>query len=601
MHMLQKIIALVDKETKSEMPVVLLLGLGASILEMIGLGILPVFVQLLADPDALIGLSYVRPLVDVFGLRSPSQLILAACLLLVMFFVLKTLYMTLVYRVQARFMRRVMVGVGNRMFDTYLYAPYTFHLHAKSGDIIRNVTHSPQYFAVSVVLSILKVFLHGIVTFGIVLLLLILHPEITLLALIVPAIVAWVFMSLIKKSTLHHGRSLQQALSYITSLTNHALGSIRETHVRGCHDFLRQHFHAQMDRLGAAHEFQKFAPVMAKPVMELFGVAVLVAMIVYFVLNGEPLGQALPVIVLFLAAISRLIQNIFPITQSLTSIRTYSYLVDALGSDIQKVDAEKEGIERPALDSGSKRSEPVRLAKAIEIRNLSFCYPGSDQDALRDISLVINHRTAVAFVGESGSGKTTLVDVILGLLTPQYGNVLVDGVDIQSNLHSWQRDIGYIPQTIYLLDESIRQNVAFGVASEAIDDKRVWEVLRVAQIDTFVRNLPEGLNTNVGERGVRISGGQRQRIGIARALYHSPDVLVMDEATSALDSVTENAVIQEISHFKERRTVIMVAHRLSTVKYCDTIFVLENGKVLIQGTYEELLANSRDFQRLANT
>lgn len=600
MSILHKIAALINEDARREIPAVIFLGLGASVFEMVGLGILPVFVRLIADPDTLMGVSYIQPVVDLFGLKSSTHFILAACSLLVAFFVIKTFYMIMVYHVQARFMRKVMVGVGDRMFDTYLFAPYTFHLHSNSGDIIRNVTHSPQYFAVSVVLSILKVFLHGVVALGIVILLIVLHPKISLLALIVPAMVAWIFMSLIKKSTIRHGQNLQQALGYITSLTSHALGSIRETHVRGCHEFLQQHFRNQMSRLGAAHEFQKFAPVIAKPVMELFGVVVLVAMIVFFVTNGDSIGKALPVIVLFLAGISRLIQNIFPITQSLTSIRTYSYLVELLGKDIETVEEESKVADDRKHSCITKKLDPIRLSEAIDIVGLSFCYPGSNQYALTDVSLKITHRSAVALVGSSGSGKTTLLDIILGLLTPKHGQVLIDGVDIQTNLRSWQDDIGYIPQTIYLMDESIRQNVAFGVPEEEIDDDRVWEVLHVAQLGEFVKLLPEKLEANVGERGIRISGGQRQRIGIARALYHAPDVLIMDEATSALDSITENAVIREISHFKECRTVIMVAHRLSTVRYCDNIFLLDQGKVVAQGTFEELLMNNQEFQKLAN-
>ncbi|HFE39143.1 MAG TPA: ABC transporter ATP-binding protein, partial [Gammaproteobacteria bacterium] len=555
MGMLSRIMALLENDAKRAMPAVFLYGLGASVFEMVGLGMLPVFVQLLADPNAAMSVPYVKPVVEFVQLGEGSALIYFGCAVLVGFFFLKTLYMIRVYHVQARFTRDVMVGIGNRMFDNYLYAPYTFHLHVKSGDIIRNVTHAPQYFAASIVLSLLKVFLHGVITLGILLLLLVVHPQTTLVALIVPAAAAWGFMVIIKRSTLRHGRALQEALGVLTSLTNQALGSIKETHVSGCYDYLRRHFKHQMERIGAAHQFQKFAPMVAKPVMEMFGVLVLVILILIVVLRGESLSEALPVIVLFLAAIARLIQNIFPVTQSLTSLRSYSYLIDLLENDIRAVEHERESLANryiPASITGDLKDvyrRPIRLSNDIEIRQLSFRYPKSDRDAITNISLSIPHQSAVALVGASGSGKTTLLDLILGLLSPNCGEILVDGVNIHGDLRSWQKDIGYIPQTIYLMDESIRQNVAFGEPHEQIDDERVWEVLRVAQIDAFVKDLPEGLDTNVGERGVRISGGQRQRIGIARALYHNPDVLILDEATSALDTATERAVMKEIAGF----------------------------------------------------
>ena len=606
MRSLKKIIALIDAETRRSFIGVFFFCLGASLLETVGLGILPIFVKLLAKPDALMDLSYVKPVVGYLGIEDENDFIFMGCICLLVFFLLKTLYMVKVYHVQARFMRNVMVGIGNRMFDTYLFAPYTFHLNAKSGEIIRNVTHAPQYFGAAVVLSAFKIFLHGIITLGILILLGLLHPQITLLALILPAIVAWGFLAVVRKSTSRHGQALQEALANMTSITNHALGSIKETHVRGCYEFLRSHFRRQMDRLGAAHQFQKFVPVIAKPLMELLGVSVFVVLVLFFLFNEKSLASAIPVIVLFLAAIVRIIQNVLPMTQSFIAIRSYSYLVDQLAADIKKVKDERQILgDEPSRNIPSIRSinvpeKSLRLMKDIEVRNLSFQYPNSNRWALEAISLKIPRHSAVAFVGRSGSGKTTLVDLILGLLSPQEGKIFVGGSDIHTNLRNWQNNIGYIPQTIYLMDESIRQNVAFGVPIEEIKDDRVWEVLRMSQIDTFVRNLPDGLYTNIGERGVLISGGERQRIGIARALYNQPDVLLMDEATSALDPATESAIMKEIAGLKDFKTVIMVAHRLSTVQDCNILFFLHAGRVVAQGTYEELLLRDHDFKIFAN-
>lgn len=604
MKSLRKILALLDDDARKKIPIVVLAGLMASMLEMVGLGILPFFVKLLADPDVVfIQLPSVKIIMGHIGLDNGRGLIYMACFGLVIFYVLKTLFMIGVFHIQAEFMRKVMVGIGKKMFDAYLFAPYKFHLHANSGEVIRNVTHAPQYFGASLVFSVVNVFLYGVIIVGIMLLVTIMYPQIALI-LFIPALIAWGFMAIIRKSTIRHGRVLQEAVASMTSLTNHALGSIKETHVRGCHEYLRNRYQEQMNKLGKAFQYQRFAPNIVKPVMELFGILIFIILILTYLVADRSLADALPVIVLFLAAVARLTQNVFPLTQSLTSIRTYRHLIDLLGNDIAEVgesqqignagDIESDGV------GHTEKDKNTTLEGDIEIRNLGYRYPNTNEWAIRDVSINIAQHTAVALVGASGSGKTTLVDLMLGLILAEEGQILIGGKSIGTNLKVWQQDIGYIPQTIYLLDESIRRNVAFGLPEHRIDDRRVWEVLRIAQLEEYVKNIPGQLDSNVGERGIRISGGQKQRIGIARALYHKPGILIMDEATSALDSATESAIMQEISGFRNTCTVIMVAHRLSTVKDCDELFLLEKGSVIARGTFDELMAKSRDFRNLAN-
>jgi ATP-binding cassette subfamily C protein len=242
----------------------------------------------------------------------------------------------------------------------------------------------------------------------------------------------------------------------------------------------------------------------------------------------------------------------------------------------------------------------VQFEKAIRLSKITYLYPETDRPALRDIHLTIHKGESVAFVGSTGSGKSTLVNIILGLLQPQTGTVEVDGVDIHQNLRGWLDHVGYIPQTIVLLDTTIRRNVAFGLPDDAIDDTQLWTVLEAAQLADYVRSLPEGLDTVVGERGVRLSGGQRQRVGLARALYPNPDVLIMDEATSALDNETENHVMQALEALKGDRTIIMIAHRLSTIRGCDCLFFLKDGRIKAHGTYDELCTLHGDFRRMVH-
>jgi len=594
---LNKIMALMDRAATRRIPAIVLFSLGASLLEMLGLGILPVFVQLLASPDQF-AQTFGAGLLQGYVQHLPTdRLIVYSSMALLGFFVVKTLYMSWVYFLQADFMREVMEGVGKRIFAGYLWAPYSFHLQIDRGEIIRNVTHYPQYYAGAVVISVLRMFLHAIIIVGIAALLFWMHPKITLAALILPAFVAWIFMRWIRKSTLYQGAQLQTALAYLTGLTGHALGSIKETHIRGCQPFLLAAFEKEMHKIGEAHRYQKFVPAVAKPVMELFGVFVFLSIILIFIDNQQTMHAAAPVLVLFLVATARLIQNIFPITQSITSIRTYAQLVDAIVEEAEKIDALRR---HECVEEHGERITPGRDAKEerqgdVSFENVSFRYHGTDRWAVEGVSLSIPAGTFAALVGLSGSGKSTVLDLLLGLLKPTRGVISIGGRDLADVLPEWRSGIGYVPQSIYLLDDSIRNNVAFGVAAKDIDDGQVWEVLRLAQIDDYVRSLPKQLDAPVGDFGVRLSGGQRQRIGIARALYHSPRVLILDEATAALDAVTEQALFHGLMGSGVVRNILLVTHRLSTVQYCDLVFFMADGRLIAQGTYQQLVATNETF------
>jgi ATP-binding cassette subfamily C protein len=305
--------------------------------------------------------------------------------------------------------------------------------------------------------------------------------------------------------------------------------------------------------------------------------------------------SAIPALALFAAAAMRIAPSLNRLFGALSSIRFYAPAVASVCRDLQE--SERGGYtRRPAAPPVASPGPGVR---DLELKDITFSFDGAATPAISSVSISIPKGASVGIVGPSGAGKTTLVDLILGLLLPEAGRILVDGRDIHHDLATWQRTIGYVPQFIYLLDDTVRRNVALGIPDDRIDESRVRQALELAQLEELVRTLPRGIETEIGEHGARLSGGERQRVGIARALYLQPDVLMFDEATSALDTVTEAGIISTISRLSGSRTVIQVAHRLSTVDKCDVIYFLKNGRVVDRGRYSELMARNSEFRQLA--
>jgi ATP-binding cassette, subfamily B, bacterial PglK len=325
--------------------------------------------------------------------------------------------------------------------------------------------------------------------------------------------------------------------------------------------------------------------------VETIAVAAMLGIAAFFTLKGRPTAEVVTTLALLGFAAIRFVPSANRLVSATLGLRWGTSAINAVYNDLVALEST---VSKPP------EPQPVeRFSDAIELRDVGYLYTGAASRSLNGVSLSIPRGSAVGFVGPSGAGKTTLIDVILGLLTPSEGKVLVDGVDLQEQISNWQRQIGYVPQTIYLADDSIRKNVAFGVSEAEIDDARVWQAIEAAQLSDMIQKLPDGLTTLVGERGVRLSGGQRQRIGIARALYHDPSVLVLDEATSSVDTETEQSIVDALERLRGDRTILVIAHRLTTVQNCDQLFFLRDGKLEANGTYEELFDVNRQFRSLA--
>ena len=313
--------------------------------------------------------------------------------------------------------------------------------------------------------------------------------------------------------------------------------------------------------------------------LEIMVVICLAALLFLMFVNNQSIDQIIPTLGLFAAASFRLMPSVNKILGNFQGLNYNMPVINNIFEELTKMNSEY---------SNTNKETKLIFKKDIKLQDVNYIYQGTSQSVINDINITIPHGSQVGFVGESGSGKTTLIDIILGLLKPTKGTVKVDSNDIQKNLRSWQNQIGYVPQEIFLTDDTLRKNIAFGISENNISDKLINNAIKASNLEGFVKNLPDGLNTNVGERGVRLSGGQRQRIGIARALYHQPDVIVLDEATSALDLDTEKEIMESILKIKKNKTIIIISHRLSTVSNCDQVFKVNNGKAIQNGTIKNV-------------
>jgi len=388
-----------------------------------------------------------------------------------------------------------------------------------------------------------------------------------------------------EKYNFYNGQIIQQV--------NQGLGSIKETKILGREHFFDKIYSQNVKEISNIYHFQQVIGLLPRNYIETITITIILSIMIYLLSVGAEASSILVQVTIFAIAAIRLMPSLSRISAVFAVIKFYIPSLEEAYSDF--IMCEKHTFSNVEAKDGEKFS----FNNLISIKGISFIYENAKSEALKNISLDIEKKNSVAFVGPSGSGKTTTVDILLGLLKPNTGGVYIDGCDIEEGLRAWQSHIGYIPQQIYILDDIIKRNVAFGVLDKDIDEDKVWNALRVAQLEDFVKSLPDGLNAKVGEHGARVSGGQRQRIGIARALYHDPEVLVMDEATAALDNETEKAFMESIDSLSGKKTIVLIAHRLSTVQNCDKIFYLSKGKLVASGTYPELMEKSPEFKKMA--
>ncbi len=593
-EILHQLSALFSRREKRNAVVLFVLMLVGSVFEVVGVGAIPAFISVISMPERLLDIARVRQVYDALGLTNPRQMVLYAAIGLIAFFILKNLYLVAVEYARIRYSAARQVLVANRLFRAYLHSPYSFHLQRNTAELLRNTSSEAGNITGGVLLPLMSILMESMTLVLIFVLLVSVEPVVTLIAFTVLGGVVYAFYRTTRATVDRYAAQEQEHRSLTTQAVNQGLGGFKDTRVLGREAFFLDAFARSSWFNAKASRYRTMIGALPRLFLETVAVAGLLGVSVLLMAQNRPLDTVVPSLALLAVALVRMMPAFQKIAANVSAIQWGRRSLAVVHADLVELEAQENAF-RAQLRDG----EAIPFQREIAVEGLSFRYEGQAEDALAGVTLRIPKNASVGFVGPSGAGKTTIVDVLLGLLTPTEGRIAVDGVDIQTGLPAWQRKIGYIPQSIFLTDDTVRNNVAFGMEPAEVVDAQVWAALEAAQLRELVESLPEGLDAHVGERGVRLSGGQRQRIGIARALYHGPEVLVMDEATSALDTQTERHFVEALEALQGDHTVVVIAHRLSTVRDCDTLFLMERGRVSASGTYEELIGSSPTFRAMA--
>ncbi|MCR6106813.1 ABC transporter ATP-binding protein [Salipaludibacillus agaradhaerens] len=577
---LSKMLELFNQREKKKLVILLIMMIVAAIFETLGVGLILPFVTMVTDPSIIHEQPILKGIYDFLGFQSTSTFIVFSVGFLLVVFVLKNIYLLAFFYVQYRIILNQQVKLSTRLLKEYLTKPYTFHLQRNSADLLRNVNDEVPKLFQGMILSGFQLLTEVLVIICILALLLITAPLATLTAAALLGTSIVIFFRLFRKKINHLGKEQQVVGGKMIKWVNQSLGASKDVKVSGKESFFINAYRTQSQIRANNGRFMKMLDQAPRLFIETILVSTVLVTMLIIIYQGADTGELITTMALFAMAAFRLMPSISRVIAMVTQIKYSQPALDVVYEDIfENRDATLDDTEAE-MKRDNRINNGRHFKEEIVLNKVSYRYPDQEKDAVKDVSLQIPIGSSVAFIGESGAGKTSIVDVILGLLPPTKGEILVDGKSIIDQRRIWQQKIGYIPQFIFLSDDSILGNVAFGIDPEEVDEEAAWRALEQAQLKEFIQTLPESIHTQIGEQGVRLSGGQRQRIGIARALYHNPEILFMDEATSALDNETEKEIMKAIDGLKGEKTLIIIAHRLTTIENCDTIFKMNHGRLI---------------------
>ena len=577
--LLAKINYIFDKKQKGQLIILAVLILIGGVVETLGVSMMIPVISVILKPESLHRQiekrEILQNIVNVLGLNTDLKLASALLISLIFLFIFKNLYLLFLVYKQNTFISRARNDMISRVMREFLNRPYEDYLGADIPTVFR-ITDSDIPKTFTLMLSLLSLSTEMVVSICLGIVLLAVNWQMTVLILVVLVILTLIITKILKPRLNTIGRKNQETQSRIAKWRIQAIYGLKDVKVLNRQDFFIRNYY-ESGRIGADID-RNYIVLNNIPrlLIETVFISVVLLYVLIYLVNGGDAKALLPQITAFGMAAIRIMPSANRINTYLTQIAYNQYSLDFVYNNLtESMKMEKEMRAERAKVAGPA----LHLEKEIELKNITFHYPDSEDNIFTDANMMVPRGKSVGIIGPSGAGKSTIVDILLGLLHVKSGEILCDGSNIFSNYESWLAQIGYIPQSIYLVDESIRDNIAFGIDADQINDDRIWEVCEEAQLADFIRTLPEGLDTRIGDRGVRLSGGQRQRIGIARALYHNPEILVFDEATSALDNETEAAVMEAINSFHGKKTMIIIAHRLNTIANCDIIYEVKDEKI----------------------
>ena len=594
LHDVLRAFRLVPRHRRWQWVVLVPLAFAAAVLEGLGAGVVLALGTMLAEPARVASLPVLSRMAPWLSVSEPRELIIQVIAGVIVFYVVRGVLLTMFTWVQEAVVQRTASDVATRLLCEYLGAPYAFHLRRNSAKLIQTVGLSVDAALASGLGSVVNMATETLTLFGLVAVLAVAAPLATLVSVLIVSVVLVVPLVATRRMALRLGAAIKGGNETQLQDLQQSLAAFKEVRVMGAEGHFLSTFAAHRHRLGSVKARQGALSTGTRVFVETTFVLAILVGVIGATARGATGSSLIGLMALYAYVGFRVVPSANRLSLNFTVFQGTRPHLRGLCTDLEVL--EQSSAARPQDAAG----RTVPFVDRIELDSVSYTFEDARTPALDDVRVVIRRGESIGIVGATGAGKSTFVDVLLGLLEPQAGAVLVDGRNIRANLRSWQQQIGYVPQAFALLDDTVRRNVAFGRPDAEIDDRHVEEALRLARLTDTVASLPKGLDTRIGERGARLSGGERQRIAIARALYRNPDVLLFDEATSALDYQTEQAIVRAIDELRGVKTLVVVAHRLSTVRGCDRLVFLQNGRVAGEGRYDDLLERHPAFRGLVS-
>ena len=576
---IKKFNKLLNSKQKSRLGILGMVTVIGAFLEVIGVSLMLPLITAIMQPDIINTNKYIAFVCNILDLHSHRTFVIVCIISVIFVFIFKDLFLMMEYYIQARFVYNNQFAMQQRMLSGFINRPYEFFLTAESGEILRVIQLDVTNTYV-LLTNLLGMFTESVVALAITATIFFIDPIMTTFVMVMMIVVVITICKLCNPKIKNNGEERHFNASLMYKWLLQSITGIKEVKVSAKEDFFKKNFEVSGKKYISAEKWSTVFSNIPRLMIEMVSVCSTLAFIAFMIYKGKEIETLVPTLGAFAMAAMKLMPSANRIVGAINQIVFYEPSLDKLIIDIElfEKDEEKHGKYRKINVNIAEKK--LTFNDKIELKGITYKYQNSDKLILDKADMTIPIGKSIGIVGASGAGKTTAVDLLLGVLLAREGEILADGVNVMNNYSEWISHIGYIPQSIFMLDDDIKSNIAFGLKKEEQDEEKIWEAIREAQLEDFVKGLKDGIHTQIGERGLRLSGGQKQRIGIARALYSNPEVLVFDEATSALDSETEAAVMSSINRLHGKKTMIIIAHRLQTIKECDMVYRVENGKII---------------------